>query len=160
MADSVARRPHTATSVRGLISPPSPILVVWLPFTVFLSSPPRTCLHLLIPAILLFPASIFPRPVSSLFSARSCVSPAWLIPLWLYLLLPPPPPFFLLCPLLSHFPQPESLLHSSCVRLKLLIPPLNLFLCPCTLLPLCLCPPCCWAAAVCLFGARWLRCVI
>lgn len=26
MADSVARRPHTATSVRGLVSPPSPIL--------------------------------------------------------------------------------------------------------------------------------------
>lgn len=47
MADSVARRPHTAMSVRGLISPPSPILVVWLPFTVFLSSLLR--LHLLIP---------------------------------------------------------------------------------------------------------------
>lgn len=44
MADSVARRPHTATSVRGLVSPPSPILPsshppilpVELPFTVVL----------------------------------------------------------------------------------------------------------------------------
>lgn len=42
MANSVARRPHTATSVRGLISPPSPSLVVCLLFTVFLSSPPHT----------------------------------------------------------------------------------------------------------------------
>lgn len=42
MADSVARRPHTATSVSGLISPPSPIPVVCLPvmFFFFPSSSP------------------------------------------------------------------------------------------------------------------------
>lgn len=66
MADSVARRPHTATSVRGLISLPSPILVVWLPFAVFLSSLPLTRLHLPIPQPSYFPSqyslpSLFPR---------------------------------------------------------------------------------------------------
>lgn len=39
MADSVARRPHTATSVSGLISPPSPIPVVCLPVMFFFFFP-------------------------------------------------------------------------------------------------------------------------
>lgn len=130
MADSVARRPHTATSVRGLISPPSPILVVWLRFTVFRSSPPRTCLHLLIPFTLIFPASISP---SISLSRVLCFPPnhIYLQPRWS---LSDSPfigfPHFLPCPLPISLPLPRSLLLSSCVHLKLLILLLSVSLCP------------------------------
>lgn len=42
MADSVARRPHTATSVSGLISTPSPIPVVFMSVMFFFSHPHHT----------------------------------------------------------------------------------------------------------------------
>lgn len=103
-ADSVARRPHTVTSVRGLISPPSPILVVWLPFTVFLSSLPRACLHLLIPSTLTAPVSIFPSisvpavrfPPNHIYLLPGLMS-QWLCIYWL-------PPFFFF---FSPFPLPS-----------------------------------------------------
>lgn len=109
MANSVARRPHTATSVRGLISPPSPSLVVCLLFTVFLSSPPHTCFHLRIPSSLILP-SITPSPVFCLIiftvpSAR--LIPHWLPIYWL--------PLFFTMPLLISFPPLRSLLLSGCV---------------------------------------------
>lgn len=73
MADSVARRPHTATGARGLISPPSPILIDCLPLTV-LSSPPRTCLHLLTPSSPILP----PTSLSQVFAPnRIYHQPSW-----------------------------------------------------------------------------------
>lgn len=73
MADSVARRPHTATGARGLISPPSPILIDCLPLTV-LSSPPRTCLHLLTPSTPILP----PTSLSQVFAPnRIYHQPSW-----------------------------------------------------------------------------------
>lgn len=126
MADSVARRPHTATSVRGLISPPSPILVVWLPFTVFPSSLPLTCLHLLIPPLSYSLSqyslpSVFLQYVFRLIVfIFSLVDPS--VALYLLAL----PPIFHSAP--SRLLPAASILSSSlAVRLKLLILLLNVF---------------------------------
>lgn len=129
MADSVARRPHTATSVRGLISPPSPILVVWLHFTVFLSSLPCTCLlipstlviHVLIfPYISLSPLCFPPNRIHLQFSWSSSVSRLTDIP------------HFSPCPILSRSLRlcvSSSLAFQACSIL------LNVLLRPCTLPP-------------------------
>lgn len=111
MADSVARRPHTATGARGLISRPSPILIDCLPLTV-LSSPPRTCLHLLTPSTPILPPTslsqvfvpnrIYHQPSWSLGDSPFIGSPHF------SLCKPPPPPHSLWFP--SLFPLPPSLL--------------------------------------------------
>lgn len=73
MADSVARRPHTATSVSGLISPPSPIPVV-LPVMLFPPPHPYQTLHY----VLAISTQISPLSVSLQFPpGHVYLQPAW-----------------------------------------------------------------------------------
>lgn len=112
MADSVARRPHTATSVRGLISPPSPILVFCLPLTFF---SPYPLLVALATICLLPPLPYYPPSVSLFLLIIFIFSPLdpsviyWL-PLVFFF-------FFLLYPLHVAFLLPPS------------FPPLRLCVC-------------------------------
>ncbi len=155
MADSVARRPHTATSVRGLISPPSPILVVWLPFTVSLS--------LAFASICLFPPLPYSLPRYSI-----SLTPVFRLIIFIFSLLDPSvtlhllaPPFFhnapsRLSPAASIFPpyllcasqaahsSPERFASSSCAASS---PH------PSSSLPVCFFG---WTASLCLAWVRWL----